>query len=50
MHLHARWTHTYQKRSLLVEIVISRQGEWLDPEAANDLFVDVFGHVLAELV
>jgi hypothetical protein len=34
----------------LAKIVISRQGELLDPEAANDQFGDIFGHVLAELV
>ena len=38
MQWHARGTHRY------------RQGGWLDPEAANDQFGDVFGHALAELV
>lgn len=42
--------HIDSKKSLLAKIVISRQEEWLDPEAANDQFGDIFGHVLAELV
>jgi len=33
-----------------MKIVISSQGGWLDPEAANDQFGDIVGHVLAELV
>ncbi len=38
------------EKALLAKIVISRQGGWLDPEAASDQYGDVFGHVLAELV
>jgi hypothetical protein len=42
--------HIDSKKSLLAKIVFSRQGKLLDPEAANDQFGDIFGHVLAELV
>jgi hypothetical protein len=34
----------------VVKIVINRQGEWLDPEAANNQFGDVFGHALSDVV
>jgi hypothetical protein len=33
-----------------MEIVIIKQEECLDPEATNDQFGDVLGHVPAELV
>jgi hypothetical protein len=42
--------HIDSKKSLLAKTVISRQGKFLGPEAANDQLGDIFGHVLAELV